>query len=134
MWLEHGLSANTLASYRSDLSLFALWLERRGPWIAAATARPICKRIWPNSAAARNPPASADCSPHGADRHLLQLGEIADDPTGIDPPIAAERFQNALRKTGRGIAFAPEIDNPQGLRDRAMLELLYAAGLRVSRT
>lgn len=135
MWLEHGLSANTLASYRSDLSLFALWLERRGPRIAAAAAADLQAYLAEFSRRAK--PASQRrllSAWRRFYRHLLQLGEIADDPTlRIDPPIAVERFPKTLsEKQVEELLLAPEIDNPQGLRDRAMLELLYAAGLRVS--
>lgn len=135
MWLEHGLSGNTLASYRSDLTLFAAWLEKRRTLLTAAN--PIDLQAYLAEFSRRSKPASQRrllSAWRRFFRHLLQLGEIAEDPTlRIDPPIATERFPKTLSESQvEDLLAAPEIDNPQGLRDRAMLEVLYATGLRVS--
>lgn len=135
MWLENGLSGNTLASYRSDLTLFAAWLEKRRISLAAAKAADLQAYLAQFSRYAK--PASQRrllSAWRRFYRHLLQLNEIGDDPTlRLDPPIATERFPKTLSENQvEDLLSAPEIDHPQGLRDRAMLEILYATGLRVS--
>ncbi|MBX3679855.1 MAG: site-specific tyrosine recombinase XerD [Rhodocyclaceae bacterium] len=135
MWLEHGLAGNTLASYRSDLTLFATWLEKRHISLAAAEA--VDLQAYLAEFSLRSKPASQRrllSAWRRFYRHLLQLNEITDDPTlTIDPPIANERFPKTLSESQvEDLLAAPELDNPQGLRDRTMFEILYATGLRVS--
>lgn len=135
LWLEHGLAANTLAGYRSDLARFAAWLEVRGQRLPAAGPPELTAYIGEFSRGAR--PASqrrllASCRRYY--RMLLINREIAEDPTLLlDSPLAAERFPRTLSEAQvEALLAAPDDDNPQGVRDRCMLEVLYAAGLRVS--
>lgn len=135
LWLEHGLAKNTLAGYRSDLARFAAWLEARGTRLPVATPSELAAYLAEFSRGAR--PASQRrllASWRRYYRMLLANREIAEDPTLLlDSPLPAERFPRILSEAQvEALLEAPEIDSPLGLRDRCMLEVLYAAGLRVS--
>ena len=135
LWLEHGLSRNSLAAYRSDLALFAAWQEKRGGELAAASSTDLQAYLAVFSRGAK--PASQRrllSSWRRYYRHLLAQGRIAQDPTlPLDSPLASERFPKTLSEVQvEALLAAPDADTPLGLRDRAMLEILYACGLRVS--
>lgn len=135
LWLEHGLSRNTLAGYRSDLALFARWLEPRGGGLRDATAADLAAYLAEFARRAR--PASQRrllSAWRRYFRHLLTHQQIAEDPTlFLDPPMPAQRFPRTLSETQvEALLAAPDTGSPLGLRDRCMLEVLYAAGLRVS--
>ncbi|WP_415257622.1 site-specific tyrosine recombinase XerD [Thauera phenylacetica] len=135
LWLEHGLAKNTLAGYRSDLARFAAWLETRAQRLPAVGGADLAAYLAEFSRAAK--PASQRRLIAAWRRYyrlLLANREIAEDPTlVIDTPQAAERFPKTLSEAQvEALLAAPELDSPQGLRDRCMLEVLYAAGLRVS--
>lgn len=135
-WLEDGLAANTLAAYRRDLTAFAQWLETqcRKP-LDKAEAADI--QAW---FAARHSATRAST----ANRRLatlrryykwaLRQGRIQRDPC-LELKTAKQpaRFPDTLTEQQvDDLLRAPDIDTPLGLRDRAMLETLYATGLRVS--
>ena len=135
LWLEHGLAKNTLAGYRSDLARFAAWLETRAQRLPAVSAAELSAYLAEFSRATK--PASQRRLIAAWRRYyrlLLANREIAEDPTlAIDTPQAAERFPKTLSEAQvEALLAAPGLDTPQGLRDRCMLEVLYAAGLRVS--
>ncbi len=135
LWLEHGLAKNTLAGYRSDLARFAAWLETRAQRLPAVGGADVAAYLAEFSRAAK--PASQRRLIAAWRRYyrlLLANREIAEDPTlVIDTPQAAERFPKTLSEAQvEALLAAPQLDSPQGLRDRCMLEVLYAAGLRVS--
>ena len=135
LWLEHGLAKNTLAGYRSDLARFAAWLETRAQRLPAVGGADLAAYLAEFSRAAK--PASQRRLIAAWRRYyrlLLANREIAEDPTlVIDTPQAAERFPKTLSEAQvEALLAAPQLDSPQGLRDRCMLEVLYAAGLRVS--
>ena len=135
LWLEHGLSRNTLAGYRSDLSLYATWLVSGRRDLAGAARADIAAYLAEFSARAK--PASQRrliSALRRFYRHLLVNGRIAADPTlHIDLPTPTTRFPKTLTETQvETLLAAPDTATPLGLRDRAMLELLYATGLRVS--
>ena len=135
LWLEHGLAKNTLAGYRSDLARFAAWLETRAQRLPAVGGADLAAYLAEFSRAAK--PASQRRLIAAWRRYyrlLLANREIAEDPTlAIDTPRAAERFPKTLSEPQvEALLAAPALDTPQGLRDRCMLEVLYAAGLRVS--
>ncbi len=135
LWLEHGLALNTLAGYRSDLARFAAWLELRGQLLPTADAGALAAYLAEFSRSAK--PASQRrllAAWRRYYRMLLGNGEIGDDPTLLlDSPMAAERFPKTLSEAQvEALLGAPDIDTPQGLRDRCMVEVLYATGLRVS--
>ena len=140
LWLEDGLAKNTLAAYRSDLSLFAGWLSGIGsslvvvdePCIKAYLAelhrRPPGRQ--PKPASQRRLQAALK----RFYRFLLAQGRIASDPLlNIEQPAMPQRFPKTLSEGDvENLLVAPDITRPIGLRDRAMLELLYSSGLRVS--
>ncbi|WP_418647123.1 site-specific tyrosine recombinase XerD [Thauera butanivorans] len=135
LWLEHGLARNTLDGYRSDLALFAAWLAERGLSLPRAHAGDLAAYLAEFSLRAR--PASQRrllSAWRRYYRHLLANREIAEDPTlMLDPPLPGQRFPKTLSEAQvEALLAAPDIGTPQGLRDRCMLEVLYAAGLRVS--
>lgn len=135
LWLEHGLARNTLSGYRSDLALFAAWLAQHGKTLRSATQGDVAAYLAEFSRRAK--PASQRrllSAWRRFYRHLLAQGLIATDPTALlDPPLPTERFPRSLSEAQvEALLAAPDIDTPIGLRDRAMLELIYASGLRVS--
>jgi integrase/recombinase XerD len=136
LWLEDGLAKNTLDAYRRDLSLFAGWLEaQRGKDIDGAEPEDLAAYF-----AARH----ADSRATSANRRLaalkryfqmaLRQRRIAADPclrmkSARQPP----RFPKTLSEAQvEALLAAPDVGTPLGLRDRTMLELMYASGLRVS--
>ena len=137
LWLEDGLARNTLDSYRRDLSQFAFWLdERYGKALPAADHADIqgylghqFKRKTRASSAAR-----LLSSLKRFYRYALRQGRITRDPTlNIDAPKLPRPLPKSLTERDvEELLDAPPIGDPLGLRDRTMLETLYASGLRVS--
>ena len=135
-WLEDGLSKNTLSAYRRDLTLFAAWLgEQKNAsdlyraQEADLTAYMAAKRSDKATTANRRLTVFKRFY-----RHALRLGYVKEDPCAkLRAAKQAQRFPKVLSED-QVIALlnAPNIDEPLGLRDRAMLELMYASGLRVS--
>jgi integrase/recombinase XerD len=130
LWLEDGLSKNTIAAYRTDLEqlaafhsknlldvkeldLFAFLASRKGKGSSAARMVSTLKRFY---------------------RYCLRERRLRDDPTlRLDPPKRAPRFPRSLSEADvEALLGAPDTATALGLRDRAMLETLYATGLRVS--
>jgi integrase/recombinase XerD len=135
MWLEHGLARNTLAGYRSDLLLFGRWLAGRGRTLSAASDYDLAAYLAEFSPRAK--PASQRrllAAWRRYYRHLLLEGRISTDPTlKLDRPLPAPRFPHTLTESQvEALLAAPDTDTPLGLRDRCMLEVMYASGLRVS--
>jgi integrase/recombinase XerD len=142
LWIERGAASNTLAAYRSDLSLFARWLLGRGTALAQATPADIKGYLASRHAVGR--PPKANFSSRSQARLLSALRRFyrflvrdnlrTDDPTVL---IAPPKLTRGLPKSLAGdqvevLLNAPDVSTMLGLRDRAMLELLYASGLRVS--
>lgn len=130
LWLEDGLSRNTIASYRTDLEqffaflkkdpvqaleadLFAFLASRKGRASSAARLVSSLKRFY---------------------QYCLRERRITADPTlKLDAPKRAPRFPKTLSEPDvEALLGAPDASTGIGLRDRAMLETLYATGLRVS--
>lgn len=135
LWLEHGLARNTITGYRSDLEGFARWLDQRGRTPTEAVDADLAAYLAEFSQHAR--PASQRrllSAWRRFYRHLAERGRISRDPTTlIDPPLPSTRFPKSLTEAEvERLLDAPDIETPQGLRDRCMLEVLYATGLRVS--
>jgi len=138
LWLADGLAKNTLAAYRSDLALFANWLETRGGSLSAAGEVDINDYLAHLHGRAGGVKATSQRRLHSAlkrlYRWLIERGRIRVDPLlNIERPGAASRFPKTLGEAQvEALLDAPDVDTPLGLRDRALLELLYATGLRVS--
>jgi len=136
LWLEKGLADNTRASYRSDLALLNVWLEGRGIELRNAGREAILDHLaWrlENGYQARST-ARLLSGLRGFYRYLLREGDIAVDPTlRIELPRVGRPLPKAISEADvEALLAAPDIDDPLGLRDRAMLEVLYACGVRVS--
>jgi len=135
LWLEDGLSKNTLESYRLDLTGFALWAQARHTQLLAVNHNDIQQYL-----AVRFPqskPRSIGrliASLRRFYRYCLRENKISVDPTlQIESPKLPRSLPKSLNEDEVvALLNAPNLDEPAGLRDRAMLELLYACGLRVS--
>ncbi|CAG0945535.1 MAG: Tyrosine recombinase XerD [Rhodocyclaceae bacterium] len=135
LWLEAGLSKNTLSSYRADLVQFSAWLRPQDKTLEGANAVDLQGYLRDFSRRAKSTSQRRlIASLRRFYRHLLASGEIQTDPTlNIEPPPRPQRFPKTLSEAQvEALLAAPDIDTPLGLRDRAMLEVLYATGLRVS--
>ena len=131
LWLEDGLAKNTLASYRQDLKQLDAFLKGASLLEAGEEqlSRFLASRRGRTSSAARR--LSTLKRFYG---WCLRERKITADPTlKIDPPRRAPRFPKTLSEADvEALLAAPDAGTPLGFRDRAMLEVLYAAGLRVS--
>jgi integrase/recombinase XerD len=136
LWLQDGLAAASLASYRRDLTGFAAWLEARKRDLLAAQ-RPDFEQ-WLADQFARRSKATSVARRLSALRRFYRLqldrGVIAADPTlRVQAPKKPRRLPKHLSEAQvEALLAAPDTRTPLGLRDRAMLETLYATGLRVS--
>lgn len=137
LWLEDGLSKNTLAAYRRDLSLYAAWLLAQN---LAGGQLDATREADLNAYFAFKHEASKATS---ANRRLtvlkryfrwaLRERRLAEDPTlKLQSARQALRVPKTMSEAQVDALLAAPDDSPLGLRDKAMLELLYASGLRVS--
>ena len=136
LWLDDALAENTLAAYRRDLRLFAAWLAAQDGAPALLAAQPAHLHTY---FAAR-----ADGKATSANRRLAALRRFYrwalreklrdDDPTlELLPAKTPPRVPKSMSEAQvDALLAAPDVETPLGLRDRAMLELMYASGLRVS--
>jgi integrase/recombinase XerD len=139
IWLEDGLSKNTIESYRRDIRLFGDWLnDTHGRNLSEAFEEHIseyfARRVSTQHAIRASTQSRLLSSLKRFYRFSLQKGAVAVDPTvRLDAPRHAQRFPKTLSETEvEALLAAPETDSPTGMRDRGMLELIYACGLRVS--
>lgn len=137
LWLEDGLAPNTLASYRRDLTLLAGWLgAERGRDLLAATREDLLKYLAHRVAGgARARTTGRQLSSFKRFfRYWLRQGALSADPTlQIEAPKLPRGLPKSLTERDvESLLAAPDAGEPRGLRDRAMLEVLYACGLRVS--
>ncbi|HEB98852.1 MAG TPA: site-specific tyrosine recombinase XerD, partial [Thiotrichales bacterium] len=136
LWMEHGLSENTLAAYRSDLSAFARWLGKRRRSLLDAGEGDIQKYLSERLGQGFKARSSArlGSSLRRFYRYQVREGRLQEDPTArLDSPRLGRPLPKALSETEvERLLAAPDTGTPLGLRDRAMLEVLYATGLRVS--
>ena len=136
MWSERGLSENTLAAYRADLSGLARWLESQSVDLTEARREHLLAFLaWRVQQGARPRSTARQLSSiRRFFRHMLREGRIHEDPTTrIDMPKLGRPLPKSLSEGEvESLLKAPDVAEPLGIRDRAMLELLYATGLRVS--
>jgi integrase/recombinase XerD len=136
LWLQDGLAQASLVAYRRDLLAWSHWLEQRGrallgvdradveSWLAdqftaKAKATSIARRL---------------STLRRFYRHAIDRGQLRDDPTlRVAAPKRPRRLPKSVsEKQVEALLGAPDVERDLGLRDRAMLETLYASGLRVS--
>lgn len=137
LWLEDGLSRNTLTSYRLDLTQFAGWLDKtQGRALLAASHRDLLDYLAHRVAGKAKATSTSRLlsSLKRFYQYALRQGRIKADPTlNIDSPKLPRGLPTTLTEADvEALLDAPDVADPLGLRDRAMLETLYASGLRVS--
>ncbi|OUS14837.1 site-specific tyrosine recombinase XerD [Gammaproteobacteria bacterium 50_400_T64] len=136
LWLEKGLSDNTRESYRRDLSAFSRWLQPLGATLMAADevllGEYMAYRLDP-SKSPRSAARSLSCL-RGFYNYWLREKQIKVNPTAnIPSPKLGQPIPKSLSEVEVGqLLLAPDTDSAIGLRDKTMIELLYATGLRVS--
>jgi integrase/recombinase XerD len=138
LWLEQGLAQNSLDAYRRDLRLFARWLEVKRPDRASLHA------VQGEDIAAYFADRHPESKPSSANRRLSVLKRFyqlalrqrhveADPCLKMASARQPTRFVNTLTEGQvEALLAAPDVSTPLGLRERTMLELMYASGLRVS--
>lgn len=137
LWLEDGLSRNTLTSYRLDLTQFAGWLEGKKSKTLLAASHADLLDYLAHRVARKAKASSASRLLSSLKRfyqHALRQRKITVDPTlNIDSPKLPRGLPKTLTEQDvEKLLSAPDVNEPLGLRDRTMLETLYASGLRVS--
>jgi len=138
LWLEQGLAKNSLDAYRRDLRLFARWLEVKRPQRASLF------EVEAHDLDAYFADRHAESKPSSSNRRLsvlkrfyqlaLRNRQVAADPClKLASARQPQRFVHTLSEAQvEALLAAPDVNTPLGLRERTMLELMYASGLRVS--
>ncbi len=136
LWAERGLSANSLQSYRLDLFRLKKQLTVRGKTLLTATREDLLSILAAEVRLGKSPRSvSRYLSAYRQFyRWLVREGEIDNDPVAlIESPKTGRGLPKALTETQvESLLAAPDPETLLGIRDRAMLELMYATGLRVS--
>jgi len=134
-WLEDGLAQNSLAAYRRDLLLLAQWLyKNHSSDLYAVTEKDLTAYIAHHRADKATTANRRLTVFKRFYRHALRINLVKSDPCiGLRAAKQALRFPKTLSEDQvTSLLNAPDIETPLGLRDRTMLELMYASGLRVS--
>jgi integrase/recombinase XerD len=136
LWVERGVSDHTLSAYGSDLRGLAETLSSSGCRLRDARRDHLLSYLAKRVEGGARPRTTARLlsSLRRFYRYLLREGRIEEDPTAlIEAPKLGRPLPKSLTESDvEALLSAPKIEDPLGLRDRAMLELLYACGLRVS--
>jgi len=134
MWLESGLSKNTLSAYRSDLSKFAQFLEQSSLLVASQVE--VQKYLAHCMAAGLKGSSSARIlsTLRRFYRYLIREGRVESDPCAhvMSPKLGRPLPKSLSEDEVDALLGSPDLSKPLGMRDQAMLETLYATGLRVS--
>ena len=138
LWLNDGLARNTLESYRRDVTQFARWLDdAQGKALLEAAAADLMRHLAWQVESKRAKPRSTGRLVSSLRRFFqfaVREGLRKDDPSAdLDSPRLPRSLPKSLSEADvEALLAAPDVTTAQGLRDRAMLETLYASGLRVS--
>ncbi len=136
IWMERGLSENTLGAYRADLLALNQRLTSRGVELARAARADVLDYIaWRVESGAKPRSTARQLSSFRRFyRYLLREGLLGEDPTAqiAMPKIGRALPQSLTEEEVEALLAAPVVGEPLGHRDRAMLEVLYATGVRVS--
>ena len=136
VWLESGLSANTLAAYRTDLKKISDWLEKRKQSLDKATKVELFDYLAHTVRSGISARSSARqlSSLRRFYRYLAREGIAESDPTSdLESPVIGKTLPKTLSESSvEQLLAAPAENTALGIRDRAMLETIYASGLRVS--
>ncbi len=135
-WLQRGLADNTRMAYRSDLEQFAQWLLLRGKTLPEVRRETLLEYLsWRLEAGYKARSSARFLSgARGFYQYLLEEGSIIENPTlQIELPQIGRALPDTLSEADvEALLAAPDIEEVLGLRDRCMLEVLYACGLRVT--
>lgn len=136
LWMEKGLSDNTLSSYRGDLHIFTRWLVAKKRILLEVTRQDILHYLSHRldlGITARST-ARLLATLRGLYRYLLRENRIAEDPmlTVENPKLGRSLPDTLTEQDVEKLLEVPDVSTAIGCRDRAMLEVLYACGLRVS--
>ena len=135
VWLESGLSENTLNAYRTDLAALEGWLGKKNLPLEAVTRAELLGYLAANVRQGLSPRSSARrlSTLRRFYRYLLREGLIQEDPTAdVSSPSLGRPLPKSITEASVEKLLAAPPDTTLGLRDRAMLETMYASGLRVS--
>jgi integrase/recombinase XerD len=136
LWMENGLSENTLSAYRNDLAGFSLWLEQNNNTLKNADTSTLQDYLAYNYSARqkRRSVARLLSTLRRFYLYLFRENSISEDPTHLlESPKGDRALPLSLNEQQvEELLSAPDTTDELGLRDRAMLEILYATGLRVS--
>lgn len=136
LWLQDGLAQASLAAYRRDLAAWSAWLRKRKNSLLAAGRADV--EAWLAEQFAAKAKATSIGRRLSVLRRFYRLqlerAQVREDPTvRIRAPKRPRQLpKNLSEKKVEALLAAPDVDRPLGVRDRAMLETLYASGLRVS--
>jgi integrase/recombinase XerD len=137
LWLEDGLSGNTLSAYRRDLQALVDWLVLESTGRTLVQAQAVDLLGYTHARHAKSSPSSSG-------RRLSVFRRfyrwaLREGLTSVDPTVKLEAPRQRVRTPGtltevqvEALLAAPDVDDALGLRDKAMIELMYASGLRVS--
>ncbi|MDK1024252.1 MAG: site-specific tyrosine recombinase XerD [Gammaproteobacteria bacterium] len=136
LWLEKGLSDNTLSAYRRDLSTFSEWLGKNNLSLLKVSRVHITQYLSHRlglGLKARSTARMLSCL-RSLYRYLLRENQLVEDPTlRVENPKLGRPLPDSLTELDvEKLLAAPDVETPIGLRDRTMLEVLYGCGLRVS--
>ncbi len=136
IWVEEGLSSNTLAAYKADLVALERWLIPRGNTLINTTRRDMLAFISVRMSGGAQPRSTARqlSTFRRFFRFLIREGVLKEDPTTqIAMPKVGRSLPKSLTEDEvNALLLAPDVATALGYRDRSMLEVLYATGLRVS--
>ena len=139
LWLERGLSENTLMAYRRDLQMTAQWLKKRSQGQMAllqADNDALIEFMVQRKSAGVSDKSSARwlSTLRGFYRYMIFNQRLVDDPTQkLEHPKLGRSLPSSLSPAQvEALLAAPDVTNALGLRDRTMLEVLYASGLRIT--
>ena len=136
LWLQEGLSANTLDAYRRDLEGLSRWLTTRDAALMTATRADLLEYLSNCVRKGARPRTTARLlsSLRRFYGYLVREDRVKTDPTALidSPKIGRPLPKSLTEEQVEKLLLSPDVSTPLGLRDRAMLETLYATGLRVS--
>jgi integrase/recombinase XerD len=136
VWMERGLSPNTLAAYRADLTALERWLEEHEVVLSSAHRGDILAFMASRVQGGARPRSTARqlSSFRRFFRHLVREGALREDPTAqiAMPKVGRSLPRSLTEEEVEALLAAPTVSDPLGHRDRTMLEVLYATGLRVT--
>jgi integrase/recombinase XerD len=134
LWMERGLSENTLSAYRSDLIHFSKWLQPKKVELVKVEPKDILAYLSSSDNVSARTVARRLSSLRRLYEYLLREDQIKQNPvSNVDAPRLGRTLPKTLTEAEvEALLNAPDTEQAAGVRDKTMLELLYATGLRVS--